>query len=261
MRRDVRILLATACFGAVLGWGDRIPGAMATLETFRVHEVEVRGLRYLTEDAVTELLEITPETSVWHDKRVWTERLLSHPLIKAAQVTRRMPDGLLIVVTERTPIALAPTPTLEPVDAEGYRLPLDPAAYRLDLPVISTTRLPPRSSRLFPEDVRRLAAEVDHLMASDTTFLQLTSSVAWTEGGAIVVRWTEPRVDFLLPKRASPVRLREGLSALADAVAKSPENLPETIDLRFVDQVVVRRTPDTGVSARVAARCISAGGC
>jgi hypothetical protein len=214
------------------------------LGLFRVRQVEVRGLRYMSRDAVVSLLDLTPESSVWSDKAIWRERLLAHPLIKEVKVARRVPNGLLLDVAERTPIALAPTPTLEPVDAEGYRLPLDPAEYRLDLPVIETTRTPPRGSRLFPEDVRRLVAEVEHLMASDTAFLQLVSSVAWEERGAVVVRWTEPPVAFLLPPHAPPARLREGLVALADAVARSPGEVPAAIDLRFADQVVVRRPPN-----------------
>ncbi|HSH76485.1 MAG TPA: hypothetical protein VLA09_12425, partial [Longimicrobiales bacterium] len=161
------------------------------------------------------------------------------------RISRRLPNKLRLTVRERTPIALAPTPTLEPVDAEGYRLPIDPAEYRLDLPVIQTSLTPPRSSRLVPEDVRRLVAEVEHLMASDTTFLQLVSSVEWDERGAVVVRWTEPSVVFLLPPRLPPARLREGLGALADAVSRSPDRMPISIDLRFADQVVVRRTPST----------------
>ena len=59
-------------------------------------------------------------------------------------------DGLLVLVAERIPIALAPTPTLEPVDAERYRLPLDPAEYRLNLPIISTPLTPPRGTRPVP---------------------------------------------------------------------------------------------------------------
>jgi len=246
MRRDAKILLTTACFGAVATWGDAVPEAIVELDVFHVEEVEVRGLRYMSEDAVVELLELSPETSLWSDTDIWIERLLAHPMIKVARVTRRVPDGLLLVVTERTPIALAPTPTLEPIDAEGYRLPIDPAEFRLDLPVIHTTRRPPRGSRLFPEEIRRLASEVEHLMASDTAFLQLVSSVAWDERGAVVARWTEPPVTFLLPPHAPPARLREALGALADAVAKSPGRVPEAIDLRFADQVVVRRTSATG---------------
>lgn len=244
MRRDVRILVGTALVAGLALWGGEIPEAMATLDVFRVEDVEVRGARYLTEADVAGLLGLTPETTVWGDKGMWTERLLAHPLVKTARVTRRPPDGLLVVLTERTPIALAPTPTLEPVDAEGHRLPLDPAAYRLDLPVISTSRTPPRSSRLFTRDVRELAAELDHLMSADTAFLQLVSSVGWTERGAVIAQWTEPRVDFLLPRRAPPVRLRQGLAALADALAKAPDSVPSAIDLRFDDQVVVRYDQD-----------------
>jgi hypothetical protein len=242
MRRDVRILLATAAFGAAMSWGGRLPAAFEDLEMFRVEDVEVRGLRYLEEAEVVALLDLEPETSVWTDKSRWHDRVAAHPLVKSVRVGRRLPDGLLITVTERTPIALGPTPTLEPMDSEGRRLPLDPAEFRLDLPVIHTARRPPRGSRHFPAEVRKLAAEVEYLMATDTSFLQLVSSVSLTKGGAVAVRWTEPDVEFLLPPRAAPARLREGLSALADAAAREREGMPDAIDLRFADQVVVRRT-------------------
>jgi hypothetical protein len=248
MRRDVRILLATACFGAAIAWGGRIPAALVDMQMFRVEDVEVRGLRYLEEAAVVELLALTPETSIWSDKAPWRDRVASHPLVKDVRLSRRPPDGLLLVVTERTPIALAPTPTLEPMDAEGRRLPLDPAEYRLDLPVIHTSRRPPRGARHFPRDVRRLAAEVEHLMATDTSFLQLVSSVSWSGPGAVAVRWTDPEVEFLLPPRASPARLREGLGALADAASRTRDGMPDVIDLRFADQVVVRRTSTKGLN-------------
>jgi hypothetical protein len=243
MRRDVRILVATACVGAAIAWGGRIPAAIVDLKMFRVENVEVRGLRYLDQAEVVGLLALAPETSVWSDKAPWMERVAAHPLVKDVRVSRRLPDGLLVVVTERTPIALGPTPTLEPMDAEGRRLPVDPAEFRLDLPVIHTARRPPRGSRHFPREVRGLAAEVEHLMASDTSFLQLVSSVAWEGPGAVAVRWTDPEVEFLLPPQASPARLREGLGALADAASRTRQGRPEVIDLRFADQVVVRRTP------------------
>lgn len=245
MRRDLRILVATAAVGACAVWGGTAVDAVRDWDSFHVRNVQVRGLRYLQEHTVVELLDLTPGTSVWNDPAVWTDRVLAHPLVQNARVTRRLPDGLLVLVEERTPIALAPTPTLEPIDAEGYRLPIDPAAYRLDLPVIDTRTTPPEGSRLVPEDVRALAAEVEHLMAADTAFLQLVSSVSWTEHGALEARWADPRVTFLLPPHAPPTRLREGLSALADAVERAPDRIPTAIDLRFADQVVVRRTLET----------------
>ena len=241
MRRDAWILVGTVTLGAIAQWGSTIPEALTRMKTFRVTDVEVRGTRFLSSDAVIAELGVTDQTSVWTDTDVWTERLLAHPLVDTVSITRRVPSGLLVQVVERRPIALAPTPTLEPVDAEGRRLPVDPAAHRLDLPVIVSDRTPPSASTVFPEDVRRLAAELDHLINADTAFHQRVSSVRWGERGTVIVRWTEPPVEFLLPPRASPTRLREGLGALSDAMSRTPAERPSTIDLRFSEQVVVRR--------------------
>ena len=246
MRRDLRILLVTTLVAATAHWGPAVRGAMSRMRTFRIDDVEVRGTRFMTHEDVVRQLGITPESSVWTSKDVWRERLLAHPLVRDAEITRKVPNGLLVTLLERRPIALAPTPTLEPVDADGRRLPLDPAVHRLDLPVIATDRTPPPDARVFPEDVRMLAAELDHLMAADTAFLQMVSSVRWGEGETLIARWTEPRVEFLLPLGASPARLREGLGALSNAMSRTPGDPPEAIDLRFADQVVVRRTARGG---------------
>lgn len=246
MRRDVNILLTTATLGAAAIWWPAVSEWIRGMDTFLIAEVEVRGLHYLSEEEVVTRLGLGSASSVWADPDVWEDRVSSHAMVQDAQVTRRLPDGLLVEITERTPVALAPTPALEPVDAEGYRLPIDPTSYRLDLPVLSSSQTPPAGSTLVPNDVRRLAAEVWHLMASDTAFLQRVSSVAWGERGSLLVSWTEPPVDFLLLPGTPPARLREGLGALADAVTKASEHPPTTVDLRFADQVVVRRATDGG---------------
>src|SRR5690606_37060102 len=141
----------TALVGATAAWGGQVPDALVDLEIFHVREVEVRGVRYLDRETVVELLGLEPGASVWGDVSAWAERVAAHPLVEDVEVRRRVPNGLRVLVTERTPIALAPTPTLEPLDAEGYRLPLDPGEYRLDLPVIHARRTPPKGSRLFPK--------------------------------------------------------------------------------------------------------------
>lgn len=242
MRRDLRILLATAVLGALTTWGPRVPEAMSAMETFRISDVEVRGLRLITEDSIVARLELEPESSVWDDKTVWLERVESHPLVRSAEVRRKVPNGLLIVVEERRAIALAATPTLEPVDAEGYRLPIDPARYRLDLPIISTSQTPPDGSQLFGEEVRILAAEVRHLMSVDAAFMRRVSTLRRDDQGMLVVRMTAGDVDFLLPPGTPARRLRQGDAALTDALSRSPGDVPAVIDLRFADQVVVRRT-------------------
>jgi len=51
-------------------------------------------------------------------------RLRAHPLIRAVEVSRRLPGTLVVEVEERVPVGLVPTPTLQPVDRDGHRLPL-----------------------------------------------------------------------------------------------------------------------------------------
>ncbi len=242
MRRELRILLATILLGAGLAWWEKVPQTLEAMEAFRVDQVEVEGLRYLSREAVIEAMEIGPESSVWHDTDGWSEALEAHPLILEATVTRHVPDRLSVVVVERRPVALVGLPVVEPIDARGVRLPIDPAEFRLDLPLLETGRPLAPGSRLVPEDLRRLAEEVGRLASADTAFLQMVSEVRDAPDGSMVARWAEPPVDFLIPLGLPPSRLREGLVALADAVVRTGET-PDEIDLRFADQVVVRSAP------------------
>jgi cell division septal protein FtsQ len=242
MRRDLKILLGTLmCGGALLAY-EHGKETVAEMQTFLVQDVDVRGVNLVDREEVVALLGLEPTSSIWNDSGVWIERLERHPMIKDAAISRRFPGGLTVSVVERQPVALAPTPTLEPIDVEGYRLTVDPSRHRLDLPVLSTDVTPARGARLVPSEVRALAAEIGRMMSADTAFLQRVSELGWREDGMLRVRWSEPPVDFLLPAGAPAGRLREGLAALADAVGRRPTDPPEEIDLRFADQVVVRHT-------------------
>lgn len=239
MRRELRILLFTVAMGALWATWSEVPEALASMEAFRVRDVEISGLRYLDRGEAVALLDITSESSIWGDRDRWVAALERHPLVWRVSLTRRMPGTLVVQVVERSPVALVPTPTLEPVDAEGVRLPIDPAEYRLDLPVVSPSEPVAPGARLVPASTRDLLARVGRLMEGDTTFLRMVSEVEWTERGDMVVRWSEPKLDLLLSADASPGRVREGLAVLAHAMGRGEE--PAQIDLRYADQVVVRR--------------------
>jgi hypothetical protein len=246
MRRELKILLATLALPGLWTGGSRAAEAMASLETFRVTDVQLRGLRYLPRDEAMGLLTVDARTSVWADVDLVAEELRRHALVQGVRVRRRMPGTLIVEVSERRPVALVPTPTLEPVDADGARLPLDPARHRLDLPVLEITERPVRGARFLPDRGRRLAAVVGRLQEADTAFLQRVSEVYWGGETTVVARWSEPRVDFYLLPGTSPRRLREGFAALGDALLREGDAPPTLVDLRYADQVVVRRSPFVG---------------
>jgi cell division protein FtsQ len=241
MRSQLRIVLVTLLFAGVWSVAGRVSETVTGWELFRVRDVDVRGLDLASRDEIVERLRLTSESSVWEDPEVWIARLEGHPMLKEVRVGRRVPGTLVIDVVERRPVALAPTPTLEPVDAEGKRLPVDPAERTLDLPVLEVFE-PVPDALLLRTRGRALAAEVARLTEADIEFAQMVSELSWMDATTVVARWTEPRVDFLFFRGTPPHRLRQGLSVLADALSRDQEESPRTIDLRFADQVVVRRT-------------------
>ena len=144
----------------------------------------------------------------------------------------------MLRIRERSPVALVPSPVLEPVDPTGVRLPIDPAAHRLDLPVIR-----PWDGRngedLTPEQLRDLAQEVERLANADPQFFGILSDVSRDARGDVVVRAGTPEVVFRYRPPLAAQRLKEGLLVLDDVMGRSDEP-PHTIDLRYLDQVVVR---------------------
>ncbi len=244
MRRDLRIIVATVGLAGLWTGGGRVVETVSAMDTFRVTDVEVSGLELVERGDVLALMELTAETSVWGDLGAWEDRLAGHPLLEEARVRRRIPGTLVVDVVERRPVALAPTPTLEPVDREGVLLPLDPAERRMDLPILGVRAVPAPGARLLPTRDRVLAGEAARLLEGDTTFQRMVSEVTWgDERNTLVARWGDPAVDFLLTPGTPTSRLREGLAVLADALAREPELPSPVIDLRYADQVVVRRNP------------------
>ena len=119
MRSQLRIVLATLVLA--VGWtiGGRLSDAIAGLDTFHVRQVEVVGAKLMDRATVLQLLDLPEGASVWGDTREWAQRIQAHPLAESVRIRRRIPGKLVVDVRETRPVALAPTPTLEPVDARG----------------------------------------------------------------------------------------------------------------------------------------------
>lgn len=252
MRRPGRFFgwLTTAL---LLGWGlswvvPRVPGALAEMDWFRVRGVRVEGVRYLTAGEVESAAAVPPDANLWDDPRLVAARVRAHPLVRDARVRRRIPGTLVVRVEEREPVGLVPTPTLAPVDREGRLLPLDPVRHRLDLPVIR----PERSGRGAPEPAAIAAAAraASRLSELDPAFWSQVSVVTADGSRAVVVEWGDPAVRLRFRTPIAAVRLREAMAVLDDARAAAADTAagptggqpPTTLDLRFADQVVVRRS-------------------
>lgn len=246
MRGRTRLLLAAGATAVAAVVATELPALLRDVELFRVRDVGLEGGRFLDEDEATEVAAIPAGASVWDDPAPWEARLRGHPLVRDVRIRRELPGTLVMEVDERVPVAFAPTPVLRPVDARGEPLPLDPAAHALDLPVL---RPPPGGDDPVPGAVRlrELAGEVARLGEIAPVLAARISEVGIDEEGrGLTVRLGKPGVTVRFRRPVTRRRAREALLVLADAVTRRGGLVPESVDLRFADQVVVRYPRERG---------------
>ncbi|GAB6152427.1 cell division protein FtsQ/DivIB [Desulfosporosinus burensis] len=106
---------------------------------FAVKHVIVQGLSVISENDILKLSHgIQGQNSLLFDQKALSHKISLHPLVQSVHFQRKLPNTLIIQVTERTPIALVAVPNgvLE-VDNEGIFLRRLESWPKIDYPVIS----------------------------------------------------------------------------------------------------------------------------
>jgi cell division septal protein FtsQ len=242
MRRALRVLLWIGiAAGAALSaaWA---PDAMAELEYFRATDFRLEGGHRLTLADVLDVADMPPFASVWDDPTGWARRIGQHPLVLEATIRAEFPNGLVFHLVEREPVALYPTPLLEPIDRDGKVLPINPTESVLDLPILSPHRGGDRESSLTPVELRVLTREAARLSDVDPGFLRRISELSMDRKGDLVATVGSEELVFRFSPAVSAERLQKGWDAYADAMVRRPGARAGVVDLRFAGQVVLRYT-------------------
>ena len=246
------VVAAVLCgAGSAPWWGPR---ALGELDFFRVRRVEIDGARYAHPSELTALLRVDTTSSVWADLDPLADRLRAHPLVSDAQVERRLPGTLRIVVTEKEPVALAADASgaFVVLDSAGARLPIDPSRVGgVAAPVIAgrdtvllrlLTTLRAGAPRLFARvsEARRAGSGRRDEIALALTASPVRVADAVEAGGAAGAgaRGGGTTVTVRLMADATAERLADLLPVEAD-LARRRARVAE-IDLRFRDQVIAR---------------------
>lgn len=245
IRRLVHVRWLRVALVALAGTGSAAAAPLALRNTgaFRIAHVEVRGTRFMTPEAVLAASGIAADATVFDDPAAWRARLVTHPMIAAVEIERRLPSTIVLHVTEAEPIAYARTPELVPIDAEAHALPFDPSTAALDLPVLGVLSRPASNGRFADHATVELAAAMAALRAWEPALAAWISEIAPAQGGGIRVTLRGPtRAVALLPAPLAPERLRELRLTLADLARRGELQGIVRIEARYNDQIVV--TPD-----------------
>ena len=194
------------------------------LSFFAVRAVDVRGLRYLSEDEVVARMRLDTLQSVWQDLSILRRRVIGHPQVRDVAMSRRLPGTIVVTVTENLPVALLSSARgLQPFAGSGRALPIDPSRAGLALPVI------------FTPDPRLLAA-LDRMRRDQPALFDRISQASRDRAGDLVLGLDGFRVRA--PLGVSAGGLTDIFPVELDLARRG---LPiAELDLRYRDQVIAR---------------------
>lgn len=201
---------------------------------FRIANIEVKGNNFLSEGEVREMLgPAMGGNLVGADLDALRSNLAASPWVGGAVVRRKLPDTLLVDVTERFPIALAEADQLYVMDASGELIDLlGPRTAGFDLPIV-------RGLKGVSVEVRQDRARRANALLEDLGELSAeVSEISVDRSGDLLVIL---RGDGSVLKLAEPPYRKRVLSFLA-LRQKLRERCPdaEYFDLRFKDRIYAK---------------------
>lgn len=234
LKRFVLALQIGAAMCAALVGAFLLTERFAIPNRFRIASIEVKGNKFLSEGEVREMLGPAVGSNLMSaDLEGLRSNLAASPWVGGAVVRRKLPDTLLVDVTERFPIALAETDQLYVMDSSGELIDLlGPRTAGFDLPII-------RGLGGVSVEVRRDRAHRASSLLEDLGDLSSeVSEISVDRAGDLMVVL---RGDGSVLKLAEPPYRKRVLSFLA-LRQKLHERCPdaEYFDLRFKDRIYAK---------------------
>jgi cell division protein FtsQ len=223
------------------GAGVVLAGArwVITSPRFAVAAVEVRGASRVPVPRILAAAAIAPGANLWTlDSGAVAARVASLPEIRRADVVRELPNRVTIVVEERRPFTLVHAARLHWMDEDGHVLGEERRAVSPGAPVISgLTEEELASMRTAPGPKARAAvALIRTLLRSGTTLAAEISEIDMSRPEGPVL-YTVDGVEVRLGAEDWDERLARLEGVLAQVATQDVSG----VDLRFKDQVVLRR--------------------
>ena len=223
---DPRLTVSLKLLAAALAVWLLVLGAprlLHRLEFFRIRRVEIAGLHFLTPAKVVTALGLSAEATVFEDLADANRSLKALPGVVSAEVRRRFPGTLEIVLDEAVPVALAPrSGGMAMLDSSGKVLPFDPAASAPDLPVAASVD-------------RKVARVLASVQESDPVLFGKVRT-AWRVRDDVLLDVDGRRLWFTAAVTAEDIR---AVMEVARDLARQGRTYQE-LDGRYAGQVIVR---------------------
>jgi cell division septal protein FtsQ len=226
---------------AVLGLSAVTGHWLVTAPRFAVTDIEVEGVSRVTPERVRGVAAIEAGTNLWRiDPAAVVARVETLPEVRRAEVIRRLPNRLSILVEERRPFTLVHGSRLHWVDEGGQVLGESRGAMAPPAPVVSGLsegELASMGGEPAPR-VREALALIRVLLRNGSALASEISEIDMSRSDGPVL-YTLDGVEVRLGTDEWEERLGR-LERVLTQVGRDREGV-RAIDLRFRDQVVLRK--------------------
>ncbi|MBU1880545.1 FtsQ-type POTRA domain-containing protein, partial [bacterium] len=213
-------------------------------ESLMVHEVCLEGVHFTTED---DLVKLIPDVINKNQFKINLAQIESsverHPWVKDTEVYRRLPDKLVVVIHEKLPVALINGEELWAMDSAGSLLPLSLWRGSLNLPLVTRKlRIPERAGETVNDEVLLGALQyLDRLKYRLPALWDVISEVTWSPEGLITLHAAKSKTRIILGSEPNWKQTLKLYSFFLYEGGESGIQDIKSIDLRFTDQVIVKR--------------------
>ncbi|HSG29020.1 MAG TPA: cell division protein FtsQ/DivIB [Candidatus Krumholzibacterium sp.] len=205
---------------------------------FELREVRLNGGRYLPADSLRTVAEEFIGSNIFTARTSMIRAGIGRfPEVRRVDFRRRLFHTIDCYVQEREPVALIADGTLSAVDEEGVVIPSRSGEWNVDLPLISgisseeTADGEGRERLMRALEVLRLLKDFDFSPAEQLSEIHI-------DGEDIVLVWMGQGSLIHVGRDGYPEKIRK-FRAVYGALEEE-EVFPESIDLRFERQVVIR---------------------
>ena len=214
---------------------------LLTAPRFAVARIDVEGASRVGPDRVRSAAAIPPGANLWRlDPAAVAARVAAMPEIRRAEIIRRFPNRVVILVDERRPFTLVHAGRLHWLDEEGRVLDEVPQAVVPSMPVVSgLSDAELGSMRIDPSPrARDAVALIRTLLRSGSALAAEISEIDVSRSDGPVL-YTVDGVEVRLGTEEWEERLAR-LERILRQVGRDGETV-RAIDLRFRDQVVLTK--------------------
>ena len=214
---------------------------LLTAPRFTVAQIDVEGASRVSADRVRSAAAIAPGTNIWRlDPAAVAARVAALPEIRRAEIIRRFPNRVAVLVEERRPFTLVHAGRLHWLDEEGHLLAEVPQAVAPSVPVVSgLSDVELHSMRNDPSPrTREAVALIRTLLRSGSALVAEISEIDVSRSDGPVL-YTADGVEVRLGTEEWEERLAR-LERILRQVGRDGEPV-RAIDLRFRDQVVLTK--------------------